>query len=332
MRYAIILVGVLAALVAARQGSSGSLALRTGPGALDGQHEPELQSPLVFLGPLEDAGSDIDLITLSDTPFAVIGLVVDEQERPVPHAAVRMTPKLRRDRLRQQLAFTDTSGRFVFESPRTEGGLRLTPSRRGYCAPEGMSDASVDANVGDHDVVLRLVRFGRISGSLLLDPGIPADTVRIEAGAGNLLVIPFSDGTFEIPEMRPGELVVRVVTRRRTRHLKAQSNASSDALAASHNVRVEAGQISSIPIMDLRGLLARYDVVVTKTDGTALALASLMPTMQVVPPSTRHYTSYEGKAILIGLSSSLTVVASKRCYRDQTVELRPGQNRIALFR
>ncbi len=186
------------------------------------------------------------------------------------------------------------------------------------------------AAVDDRDVVLRLVQCGRLSGSLLVDPGIPVDTVRLEAGKGSFLVIPLADGTFEIPNLKPGRVEVRVVTRRYALRSYGRSSPKTAALATIPGIRVEAGQTASLRAIDLRGLLTRFDALVTDTKGTALALTWFKATTPVVRPLVGHYTSHEGKVTFIAPARSLSVVASKRGFRDKTVEVKPGQNRITL--
>lgn len=145
-------------------------------------------------------------------PQEVVGVVLDERDRPVPEAAVgfRLNGSVRR-------AVTDEKGAFSFPLPDTGTG-QIQAGKPGFLSPDPV-EVTVVPDAPLQPVVLRLRRTGLLAGKVLAAgrpvAGASLTSYRIESGERMTRlgsVVTDQEGRFEIPASGGGVPVRVFVT------------------------------------------------------------------------------------------------------------------------
>jgi len=107
-------------------------------------------------------------------PVLVSGTVVDDRKVPVGGASVFVWDADAQERRRSTMAVADGSGRFVLRESRSALHLIAGASKPGY-----LDAKPVPFDRGAQGIELVLERGGVIAGTVLVDPGIPVESVRL---------------------------------------------------------------------------------------------------------------------------------------------------------
>lgn len=211
-------------------------------------------------------------LVLAPPPLLASGRVVDGAGHPVALAEVQFEVPVREDEDQDEVWYwrevnvpckSDDSGAFSARAFVDGAEVRLTAAR------EGLRGEPLEVPVGSGGLALVLQGTGWVAGSLLLDPGVPANDVRVslrrEGGPADEEVAwregaePGADGRFRIEDQLPGRYTLEVGLQR------------DESLVEIGGVEVVGGQGARDPRLegiDLRGRLhvMRVTLVLPRPD------------------------------------------------------------------
>jgi hypothetical protein len=328
--------------------------------AIDGFSEPvfvavrdvtsggsDREGRLAIEGPFRPGDTFLGEVALVEVPVAVSGMVVDEEQRPLADVEVRAwLRKSPVSRLGDRISRTGADGRFSIQWAAVKGELDLAFWRRGYSSREGRSvrdgftEGRVSVPIGARDLVLVLTQTGGLAGSVLLDPGVSPEAIRVEVRSSGTLqpgrprsprgqgVKPGEDGSFVIEGVLPGKVAVQVM-----------DAARSEALVTISDVTVKGGVTCRDPRLegiDVRGMIEAHDEYVVKVvdaEGAPLEGAWVRSRHWARSETARNPTTgADGCLTLEAPGPKLRVTVGKRGFKQISAELAPGINEVTLDR
>ncbi len=190
---------------------------------------------------------------------------------------------------------------------------------------------------GDENIELKLVRAGSIAGSVLLDPGVPADAVRIGLVGGANATPPKEDGSFVLENLPAGNATLRIGAYVHGVSLTSGEEkpvVDGERLVIVSDLRVVPGRTNRDPriqSLDLRGRLHVFKVSVIDSAGRPVAGARVTPVREgnrpVIPG---QLTDSRGVATFVSTKTSLMVSVRKAKFIGRRTDLSSGENEIVL--
>jgi hypothetical protein len=162
---------------------------------------------------------DFGDLRLEPLPVVAAGRIVDANGKPVAQARIEANAVREDDEPRGALrhreldTVSDSKGEFAVRGDVEASRITLSATTKTARAAE------LECAVGARDVVLTLLEGGRIEGALLLDPGVPPNSINVhvlresvEASSedGDDYARVSNDGRFEALQLEPGRYRLRV--------------------------------------------------------------------------------------------------------------------------
>lgn len=295
---------------------------------------PELAASVDLPLPLDEGETALGDVALAGAALVVAGTVVDPLGRPIPDvrlgvAALQPGSDLRPDYWQQVAGLyttSDAAGRFELRGTPPPGRLALRAS-----AAHVVREEPAPFPLGAREYTLTLQRAGVLAGRVLVDPGVPAQRLRVrlrppgrrERTSYGCDVM--ADGRFQARAVEPGDYDLHV-------HVESES----EPLATVPGVRVAADGSSDDPRLDpvdLRGALHALVLRVTDEAGAPLDGAWVRYDPDGAGGADPIGRAVEGgRAVLVAKERALDLEVGAAGFRSARVEGASGEADVALAR